>query len=438
MVALPNVTKDGSVLFAKNSDREPNEAHIIKIIPATDYKAGSNVKCTYIEIPQVEHTYAVLLAKPFWIWGAEMGANEHGVVIGNEAVFTKVPYGKEPGLIGMDFLRLALERASDAKGALDTIVLLLEKYSQSGNCSYEHKLYYHNSYLIADRKEAWVLETVGRHWAALKIKDFYSISNALSITNNWDFVSKDLVKVAIERKWCRSKKDFSFSRSYSDYLFTHFSKGRERRECSMAFLKRNKSKINIKSMIKLLRSHGTDSSNWRPDKSLVEWSICMHKGFGPIRTSQSVGSFIAHLSQDGDTYWVTGTSAPCTGIFKPLWIDVDLPNMGPKPNNYFDQSSLWWRHEILHREVMKDYSNRISEYRNERDSLELKWIEVERRLINASKREREAFITETFQIAQDVTEDWIKKIKSSDIKKQNRFYYKFEWQGINSKAKLSL
>jgi hypothetical protein len=117
---------------------------------------------------------------------------------------------------------------------------------------------------------------------------------------------------------------------------------------------------------------------------------------------------------------------------------MDLPNMGPKPNNLFDQSRHRWRHEILHREVMKDYSNRISEYRNERDSLELEWIEVERGLINASKREREEFIAETFQIAQNVTEDWIKKIKSSGIKKQNRFYYKFEWQGINRKAKLSL
>lgn len=39
-----------------------------------------------------------------------MGANEHGVTIGNEAVFTKVPYDKQPGLIGTDFLRLTCRR----------------------------------------------------------------------------------------------------------------------------------------------------------------------------------------------------------------------------------------------------------------------------------------------------------------------------------------
>ncbi len=115
LVALGNSTADGSVIFAKNSDREPNEAHELVLIPRASHPAGSTVSCTYIDIPQVAETFAVLLAKPFWIWGAEMGANEKGVAIGNEAVFTKVPMEKQPGLIGMDFLRLALERAATAR-----------------------------------------------------------------------------------------------------------------------------------------------------------------------------------------------------------------------------------------------------------------------------------------------------------------------------------
>ncbi|MBA7558106.1 hypothetical protein ES705_50896 [subsurface metagenome] len=40
-------------------------------------------------IPQVSETARVLLCQPFWMFGAEMGANEYGVVIGNEAIFTK-------------------------------------------------------------------------------------------------------------------------------------------------------------------------------------------------------------------------------------------------------------------------------------------------------------------------------------------------------------
>ena len=65
-------------------------------------------QCTYISIPQVPLTHAVVLSKPAWMWGAEMGANEHGVTIGNEAVWSRYSdsaYDAVPRLLGMDLLR---------------------------------------------------------------------------------------------------------------------------------------------------------------------------------------------------------------------------------------------------------------------------------------------------------------------------------------------
>ena len=170
LVVTPAASRDGVMLFGKNSDRQPNEAHQVVALPAANHTAGSEVQCTYRSIPQVAHTYAVLLAKPFWMWGAEMGANEHGVAIGNEAVFTKVPQMKEPSLTGMDLLRLGLERGATAAEAVQVITTLLEQYGQGGNCGYLKSLYYHNSYLIADPQEAYVLETAGKHWAAKQVK----------------------------------------------------------------------------------------------------------------------------------------------------------------------------------------------------------------------------------------------------------------------------
>lgn len=64
-----------------------------------------HLQCTYIQIPQVEQTHAVILSKPAWMWGAEMGANDQGVCIGNEAVWTREQVVPGEALLGMDLVR---------------------------------------------------------------------------------------------------------------------------------------------------------------------------------------------------------------------------------------------------------------------------------------------------------------------------------------------
>lgn len=67
--------------------------------------------------------------------------------------------------------RLGLERADTAEKAVDVIAALLGEYGQGGSCMEDECGFtYHNSFLVSDRKEAWVLETSGKYWAAEKVE----------------------------------------------------------------------------------------------------------------------------------------------------------------------------------------------------------------------------------------------------------------------------
>lgn len=434
-VALANSTKNGSVLFAKNSDRDPNEAHQLVMIPAASHEPGETVKCTYVEIPQVEKTCKVILSKPFWIWGAEMGSNEFGVTIGNEAIFSREPAQKTPGLIGMDFLRLALERAQSAESAMNVIIELLERYGQGGDCGYSHPFYYHNSYLICDAHEAWVLETVGKQWAAEKVKDIRSISNGLTIGRKWDRASAGLVSHAIEKGWCKSEQDFDFAQCYSDPLFTYFANAGGRQQCTTDQLRSLSGKLTVREMMAILRTHRTPKDRkFSPGKGLTGADVCMHAGWGPIRTSQSAGSMVSEIREGGSVHWLTGTAAPCTSLFKPVWMDSGIPEEVKTPGAAYDESVMFWRHEELHREILKDYASRITPVVFERDDVEEKFITAVEKNKNSSKETRYELSREIFSAAEAVEERWLEEVKKIPLVNKNAIYYNATWKKLNKQA----
>jgi secernin len=437
VVATAEVTADGVTIFGKNSDREPNEAHHLLRIPASDHPSGSRVQCTYIDIPQVLHTNAVILAKPFWIWGAEMGANEHGLVIGNEAVFTRVPYEKEKGLIGMDFLRLALERVPTSSEAVSIITELLAEYGQGGNCGLRQKLFYHNSFIMADPHEAWVLETAGQHWAAKRIKGVYSISNGLTLNKEWDLASPELVNHAIQKGWCKALDDFDFARCYSDFLYTRFSDCRRRRKRTSELRSSQPGEITVATMMATLRDHGgAVDSFWHPDQGLTGATVCMHAGFGPIRGSQTTGSMVSHLHPDCPTHFFTGTAAPCTSIFKPVWLDNQLPDMGPVPRSTYDQATLYWRHENLHRTTLRNFSTFIRLYQSERDTLEHEFCTKAIEFARHMAPDRFAFTTRCFAEADAAEIRWLERLSNQKIKNRRNRLYNLAWKKFNRQAQM--
>lgn len=436
LIATKLAATNGIAVFGKNSDRPPNEGQSMVYFPAATHKAGSPLKCTYIEIPQVEKTHAVLLSKPFWMWGAEMGVNEHGLVIGNEAIFSKIPANKKPALLGMDMLRAALERATTPKEAVQVIIDLLEKFGQGGNCTYGEELYYHNSFLIANADDAWVLETVDKQWAARQVQDVYSISNCLTLGNQYDMASPGLVDLAIKKGFTKTSGAFNLARDYSDFLFTNFGKGRSRRETTITSLDQQKGKVSIQSMMAQLRHHNDE--HFDPQHSITDVDVCMHAGFGPIRVSQSTASMVTYLDKSNPIIFATNSSAPCTSIFKPFWMDAASNlNLGPAPTHQAD-SSHYWLHEKLHRATLENYPERIKTYAADRDALEKKFVEGALSLhnTNASAKQRGDFTNQCIAEALAAEAEWLKRVEAVPAKK--KFFSTLAWNGFNKKANLTV
>jgi dipeptidase len=437
IAATGTATADGITLFGKNSDREPNEAQNLCHIPGQKHDLGASVKCTYISIPQVAKTNAVLLSKPFWMWGAEMGVNEHGLAIGNEAVFTRVPYEKGPALTGMDLLRLALERAATAQAAVHIITDLIQTFGQGGNCAYRHKIFYHNSFLLADPESVWVLETAGRHWAAKRVDGIYAISNKITLETSWDIASDDLVHFAVQKGWCRSAEDFSFARCYSDFLYTKFSSSEHRRARALTRLNALQGRLRVADFFAILRDHGNASpDSFCPDRGLIQSQICNHAGWGPVRISQTTGSLVSRLVPDFSTHFITGTAAPCTSLFKPIWVDTPMVQDKLPAGEAFDSKSLFWEHEMLHRLVLKDYQKSMQFITPRRDKLEAALLKQALSARKSDLTERQSVARQAFEKARNLDNECLVALKSLAVDKSKDLLYSHAWRKWNKAAGL--
>ncbi len=431
LIALPGTTASVHLLFGKNSDREPNEAQAIQRIPAQRHEEKA-LKCTYIEVPQVEETYEVLLSRPFHMWGAEMGANEHGVVIGNEAVFTriKMPH-RNTGLTGMDLLRLALERSRTSEEALYCITELLEEYGQNACGGYKNKkFFYHNSFLIGDPEAAWLLETAGRHWVAGKVGQICSISNGLTIGREYDRISEHAVDYAYRRRWLRDNEPFNFQKAYSEWFMTRMSACSIRRRTTGEALKQEIGALTVEKFIDILSSHETLRKPFEPHRSTTA-SVCMH-ATGLTNPNQTTGSMIAAIRKNSRaTIWMTGASMPCLSIYLPFFFGGDslMGEYWDLPGSREDDS-MWWQAEHLHRRIGKNYRKGRELIEKERQEFQQALLEEEARLIRerAGAEELDAFSHRALSEYRRLLSDWTSRVQDSTLRRRSRnpLYWLYE------------
>jgi hypothetical protein len=145
--------------------------------------------------------------------------------------------------------------------------------------------------------------------------------------------SPNLAQYAVQQGWAKSVDNFNFGAAYNDFFRTTLIKGRQRRAVTMAALSAGKGKIDVPYMMNILRKHAPDGGsgkNWQPQNNpLLGTDVCMHGSYGIIRDSNSAGSLVVHLDKKNPTIFVTGTASPCTSLFKPVWMDASLLDIGP-------------------------------------------------------------------------------------------------------------
>ena len=204
----------------------------------------------------------------------------------------------------------------------------------------------------------------------------------------------------------------------------------------MDALRARKGSLKVQDMMTFLRSHGdSDGQPYRLDRSLTGSVVCMHASLGPVRCSQTVGSMVSKLHPDGlSTHWLTGTSAPCTGIFKPMWMDA-MPDVGKTPAGSYDDASLFWQHETLHREVLRAYDARLAAYSSERDELEAKFLRETEAALDADVYQRKEHTGRCFAAARQAEVEWLEKVRQVPPARQ-RAMYSLAWQQFNRQAAL--
>lgn len=323
--------------FAKNSDRPLNEVQSTHLFP--ERRASAQVLRTqYLDLGPDPGSFAFVGSQPDWLWGVEHGVNEHGVAIGNEKIWTiDNPRGREPALLGMDIVRLGLERATTADEAFSIVTHLVENFGQGGSGERDHDEPYHSGFLIADAVNAWVIETSDRTWAARSVhQGGVAMSNRVSLGHNWTHASANVPPNSTFQAWRAPRIPTAIA---------------DHRLAMTTASVTSALPPTAAQIVATLRHHGTSAwgSPFDDDDSVAEpipqevgddfdgVSVCMHVRDYQVTTS----SFVCALPRDEQTpmrVWCA-LGSPCVSVYLPLIVPTgqrlpEIPSFLSDPHNW--------------------------------------------------------------------------------------------------------
>jgi dipeptidase len=216
VLVTKGASKDGSTMITYACDGHFHPR--LERKAAADHQQGEMLQLTSWsgavrgEIPQVEHTYAVVGLM-----------NEHQLAISETTTTGREELRNPDGLLHYwDLMQLALERARTARQAIKVMTSLVAEHGYSSTAE---------SFSIADPEEVWLMEMIGKGpgrtgaiWVAMRIPDgsIAAYANGMRIRRFPTddpancLYSRDVVDFAVERGYWHpgSGEPFDFTAAY--------------------------------------------------------------------------------------------------------------------------------------------------------------------------------------------------------------------------------
>lgn len=416
LIAGKGATTDGSVMMSYSADSH-NLFGFLHHSPAARHPKGAMRKITdwdtgkpLGEIPQVAETYNVV-----------GNMNEHQLAIGESTWGGREELADTTGQSVMDYgslIYVALERAKNAREAIDVMTDLVEKYGYASEGE---------SFTIADKNEVWVMEMIGKGaekgavWIAVRIPD-----NAISGHANEPRIrkvdlkdkenvrySKDLIKFARKRGYFSGKdQDFSFADAFAEHdpstrrgcdarVWSYFRRFNDGADRYFAWVNADSNepmplyiipdrKVSPEGMQDAMRDRfqGTPYDmtqdvgagpyhvpyRWRPMEYEVDGKKYLMER--AIATQQTGWSFVSQ-SRDwlpdpvGGVFWF-GTDDTNTSVYMPLYCGMtEVPaELAQGDINTFDINSNFWVNNIVANEAYHRYDMMIPDIRKVQNKLE--------------------------------------------------------------------
>jgi secernin len=257
----------------------------------------------------------------------------------------------------MDLVRLGLERGRTAAGAVDVVTSLLEKHGQGGSGIADTFDPYDSSFLVADHREGWIVETCGRTWAARPVGAGAAISNRITLGDDWT----------------RASADLSPGTSFQEYRHPRVptALADHRLAATRRCVAEGAGTAGPAELVATLRDHGTgpwgrpgagDDAVAPPTEvgdDLEGVTVCMH-----VRGVQATtASMICSVGEDPRDIrvWVA-LGAPCVSVFVPLRPATGVPVELSDP-------TAWWA-GAARRDAVDADPHRLGAVRAELDPLE--------------------------------------------------------------------